>query len=50
LTDDSLAAHKPLRQGLLRWLAEARAAGLDTESIEALITNTLRTATQEDIV
>ena len=50
LADDSLAAHKPLRQGLLRWLAEARAAGLDTESIEALITNTLRTATQEDSV
>jgi hypothetical protein len=29
-------------------LAEARAAGLDTESIEALITTTLRTASQED--
>jgi GntR family transcriptional regulator len=48
LADESLAAHTPLRQGLRRWLAEARAAGLDTESIEALITTTLRTDTQED--
>ncbi|MFC5005499.1 GntR family transcriptional regulator [Dactylosporangium cerinum] len=48
LTDESLAAHQPLRQGLVRWLAEARAAGLDTESIEALITDTLRTATHEE--
>src|SRR3954453_1246193 len=48
LADESLAAHTPLRQGLRRWLAEARAAGLDTESIEALITTTLRTAARED--
>jgi GntR family transcriptional regulator len=32
----ALAAHGPLRQGLQRWLANARAAGLDDESIEAL--------------
>src|SRR6478735_7062919 len=36
LTDASLAAHGPLRQDLRRWLAEARLAGLDDESIEAL--------------
>jgi GntR family transcriptional regulator len=48
LADDSLAAHKPLRQDLLRWLAKARRAGLDSESIEALLMTTFRTATQED--
>jgi GntR family transcriptional regulator len=36
LTGDSLAAHGPLRQDLERWLAKARRAGLDEESIEAL--------------
>lgn len=50
LTDASLAAHGPLRQDLRRWLAKARLAGLDDESIEALFMNTFRTATsQEDI-
>ena len=36
LSDDSLAAHGPLRQSLQRWLVQARRAGLDEESIEAL--------------
>src|SRR5918992_2404967 len=36
LTDATLAAHGPLRQDLRRWLAKARRAGLDEESIEAL--------------
>src|SRR4051795_13499624 len=36
LTDASLAAHGPLRQDLERWMAKARRAGLDDESIEAL--------------
>ncbi|MFI6499496.1 GntR family transcriptional regulator [Nonomuraea typhae] len=49
LTDASLAAHGPLRQDLRRWLAEARRAGLDDESIEALFMTTFRTAFQEDI-
>jgi GntR family transcriptional regulator len=44
LTDSSLAAHEPLRRDLSRWLAKARLAGLDDESIEALFTNTFRTA------
>ena len=42
LTDDSLAAHGPLRRDLQRWLAKARLAGLDEESIEALFASTFR--------
>ncbi len=42
LTDESLAAHRPLREELERWLASAREAGLDDESIEALFANTFR--------
>lgn len=49
LTDASLAAHGPLRQDLSRWLAKARKAGLDDESIEAIFMTTFRTAAQEDI-
>src|ERR1017187_690589 len=32
LSDDSLAAHGPLRRELQRWLVKARRAGLDDES------------------
>lgn len=50
LADDaSFAAYGPLRQDLRRWLAKARRAGLDEESIEALFMTTFRTAAQEDI-
>jgi GntR family transcriptional regulator len=42
LTDGSLAAHEPLRRELQRWLAKARLAGLDEESIDALFTSTFR--------
>src|SRR6187402_2806244 len=35
LADASFAAHGALRQELRRWLAKARRAGLDDESIEA---------------
>ncbi|SDK81651.1 GntR family transcriptional regulator [Nonomuraea jiangxiensis] len=49
LTDTSLAAHGPLRLELRRWLAKARRAGLDDESIEALFMTTFRTTAQEDI-
>jgi len=42
LSDDSLAAHAPLRRELQRWLMKARAAGLDEESIEALFRDTFR--------
>jgi GntR family transcriptional regulator len=44
LTDASLAAHEPLRQELRRWLAKARRAGLDDESISALFDSTFRAA------
>ena len=49
LADSSLAAHGPLRQDLRRWLAKARRAGLDEESIEALFLSTFRSSAQEDI-
>jgi GntR family transcriptional regulator len=42
-----LAAHRPLRRDLQRWLAKARRAGLDDESIEALFESTFRSATED---
>jgi len=47
LTDSSLAAHAPLRVELRAWLAKARGAGLDAESIEALFMSTFRTLIEE---
>src|SRR6478672_2542143 len=47
LTDDSLAAHEPLRRDLGRWLGKARSAGLDEESIEALFMSTFRAVNEE---
>jgi GntR family transcriptional regulator len=47
LTDESLAAHGALREELQAWLARARAAGLDAESIEALFVTTFRTPIEE---
>lgn len=47
LSDESLAAHGPLRRELQRWLVKARRAGLDDESIEALFRDTFRSATLE---
>jgi len=49
LGNGSLAAHGPLRQDLHRWLARARQAGLDDDSIEALFLDTFRSAGEEDI-
>ena len=49
LADTSLAAHDPLRQELRGWLAKAREAGLDDESIEALFMATFRSAAAEDV-
>ncbi|MFI0421531.1 GntR family transcriptional regulator [Spongiactinospora gelatinilytica] len=49
LANASLAAHEPLRRELRRWLAKARLAGLDDESIEALFSTTFRSAAEEDI-
>jgi GntR family transcriptional regulator len=47
LGGDALAAHEPLRRDLEGWLDEARAAGLDDESIEALFLATFRVFSQE---
>ena len=47
LTDASLAAHEPLRRELAKWLAKARRAGLDEESIEALFVSTFRAVNEE---
>ncbi len=44
LVDDSIAAHGPLRRGLLAWLDKARAAGLDDSAIEALFVTTFHAA------
>ena len=49
LDGGSLAAHGPLRGDLQRWLAKARRAGLDDESIEALFMSTFRSAAEEGI-
>ena len=49
LSVGSLAAHGPLRQELLRWLAKARCAGLDDESIEALLQDTFRSSAEEGV-
>ncbi|AQZ70970.1 Transcriptional regulator, GntR family [[Actinomadura] parvosata subsp. kistnae] len=49
LTDATLAAHGPLREELRHWLAKARRAGLDEESIEALFMTTFRNTAQEDV-
>jgi GntR family transcriptional regulator len=48
LADASLAAHGPLQRDLRRWLAEARVAGLDDDSIEALFQSTFRSMNQEE--
>ncbi|MGZ4410701.1 MAG: GntR family transcriptional regulator [Gaiellaceae bacterium] len=44
LASDSIEHHQALREELERWLEEARRAGLDEESIHALISTTLREA------
>ena len=44
LADGSLAAHRTLRTALVRWLADARRAGLDDDSIDALFQTTFRDA------
>jgi GntR family transcriptional regulator len=50
LSDDSLAAHGPLRQSLQRWLSKARRAGLGEESIEALFRDVVRSSAAEEDV
>jgi GntR family transcriptional regulator len=45
----SVAVLGPLRQDLRRWLTKARKAGLDDESIEALLMSTFRGSAREEI-
>ena len=49
LGDVSVAVHGPLRQSLLRWLAKARLAGLDDESIEALFQDSFRSSAEQGV-
>ena len=49
LAGTSLASHGPLLNDLRRWLAKARLAGLDDESIEALVQAAFRSAAEADI-
>ncbi len=49
LADASLTAHGPLRKDLARWLAKARQAGLDDDSIEALFQDTFRVSNRQGI-
>jgi DNA-binding transcriptional regulator YhcF (GntR family) len=49
LAGASLAAHGPLRRALQTWIARARRAGLDDESIEALFQSSFRSAADEEI-
>jgi GntR family transcriptional regulator len=41
LVDGSLVAHKALQRDLTRWVAKAREAGLDDDSIAAVFESTL---------
>src|SRR6202167_4034277 len=49
LSDTSLASHGPLRHELQRWLAKARRAGLDDESIEDLFQDSFRSSSSEGV-
>ena len=49
LGDGAFAAHGPLRQDLMRWLAKARRAGLDDESIDALFQDAFRSSSERGI-
>lgn len=50
LAGSSLGAHRALRKDLERWLAKARAAGLDGDSIAALFEDTLhRSASRQGV-
>lgn len=49
MSEGSIAAQGPLRADLQRWLEEARRAGLDDESIEALFQDTFRASSSEGV-
>ena len=48
VSDESIAAHQELSHALAGWLQQARAAGLDDESIVAVFQRTLRTEVREE--
>jgi GntR family transcriptional regulator len=50
LSNGSPAALEPLRRDLERWLAKARRAGLDEDSIEALYRDTFRASAKEEVL
>src|SRR4029453_10404822 len=49
LADGSLAARRTLRPALVGWLADARRAGLDDDSIDALFQTTFRGSAGEGV-
>jgi GntR family transcriptional regulator len=49
LADSSFAAHAALRKELAAWLAKARGAGLDDDSIAALFETTFRSGLNEGV-
>jgi GntR family transcriptional regulator len=49
LADSSLVAHAALRKALSGWLAKARRAGLDDDSIAALFESTFRSGLNEGV-
>ncbi len=49
LADSTLGAHRALGTELGRWLAKARRAGLDDESIAALFESTFRASSTEGV-
>lgn len=49
LAGPSLKSHETLRRSLLRWLTEATEAGMDDDSIRALVHETMRTRQERDI-
>jgi GntR family transcriptional regulator len=46
LAGDSLASHEPLRQELSAWILKAHQAGLTADSVEALVSATLRSMSE----
>jgi GntR family transcriptional regulator len=50
LSNGSPAALEPLRRDLEHWLAKARQAGLDEDSIEALYRDTFRASAKEEVL
>lgn len=49
VSDRSLEAHGPLRERLAHWVRDARAAGLDDESVQALIQECFRPSSVKEL-